>query len=137
MLFKVGVAFIKLYISEKRNYHKVKLSLNSGNNYVKRIKIDGTWEIDGAGDIYIKDGHIMKLLDENYKGVPTKIKFGIGSFNANSAIGGFSNTGTERGGNKTWMKNSSGCITLDSFCGEIMGGSINDKFSVESIVNVM
>ncbi|MHA2217315.1 MAG: hypothetical protein ACXACY_15355 [Candidatus Hodarchaeales archaeon] len=105
---------------------------------LKTIKIDGTWEIDGAGDIYIKDGHIMKLLDENYKGVPTKIKFGIGSFNANSAISGFSNTGTERGGNKTWMQDSSGaCVTLDSFCGEIMGGSINDKFSVESIVNVM
>ena len=105
---------------------------------LKRIKIDGTWGIDGAGDIYIKDGVIMKLLNENYKGVPTKIKFSVGSFNPNSKIPGFTNTGTDRGGNKTWMQDSSGvCVTLDTYCGVLMGGSISDKFNLESIVNIM
>lgn len=86
------------------------------------IKVDGTWKLDSNGDIILEDGVIVKLLNKKYNGVITKAKFNVGSINVNKEIPGFSNTGTERGGNMEWMDDGSGsCITIDRWVSTILG----------------
>jgi len=95
------------------------------------IKVDGTWKVDSSGQIKIDDGVVVKLLNEQQKGVKTKITF----LGFDVDIPGFSNTGVERGGDKEWMKDSSGsCQTLNNFVGAILGGSIDDEFNLEQLI---
>lgn len=95
------------------------------------IKVDGTWKIS-SGVPKIDDGIVVKLLNENQKGVKTKIEF----LSFDVPIPGFSNTGTERGGEKQWMNDGSGsCITINDFVGSILGGSIDDEYGIENLID--
>ena len=95
------------------------------------IKVDGTWKIS-SGVPKIDDGIVVKLLNEKQKGVKTKIEF----LSFDVPITGFSNTGTERGGEKQWMNDGSGsCITINDFVGSILGGSIDDEYGIENLID--
>jgi hypothetical protein len=95
------------------------------------IKIDGTWKISG-GVPKIEDGVVVKLLNENLKGVKTKIEF----LSFDVPVNGFSNTGTERGGEKEWLTDGSGsCISINDFVGSILGGSISDEYDIEDLID--
>ena len=100
------------------------------------IKVDGTWKVDSDDNIILEDGVVVKLLNKKYNGVITKSKFTIGSINVNKEIPGFTNTGTERGGNMEWMDDSSGsCITIDSWVSAYLGGATNSNFNLEELIN--
>ena len=97
------------------------------------IKVDGTWKIDNTTGLpRIDDGIVVKLLNEQQKGVKTKITF----LGFDVPVTGFSNTGTERGGEKEWMTDGGGsCQSLNDFVGSILGGSIDDEFNLEQLIN--
>ena len=100
------------------------------------IKVDGTWKVDSDGNIILEDGVVVKLLNKKYNGVITKAKFSVGSINVNKETPGFTNTGTERGGNMEWMDNGSGsCITIDSWVSTILGSATNSNFNLEELIN--
>jgi hypothetical protein len=94
------------------------------------IKVDGTWDVDNDGQIIIKEGVVMKLLNKNYKGIPTKIDF----LTHKSTIPGFSNTGNERGGDKEWMKFGLSCISIRNWIGKIMDGDISDSYNLNNLI---
>ena len=100
------------------------------------VKVDGTWKVDSDGNIILEDGVVVKLLNKKYNGVITKAKFSVGSINVNKETPGFTNTGTERGGNMEWMDNGSGsCITIDSWVSTILGSGTNSNFNLEELIN--
>jgi len=95
------------------------------------IKVDGKWSTTGS-NINILDGFVEKLLNEKLKPIKSRVNFSI----YNQPIPGFTNSGTERGGNKEWMDDGSGtCITINDYLKDIvLGNDVNSTFDVINLI---
>ena len=97
------------------------------------IKVDGTWKVDVSDPkkIILEDGVVVKLLNKKLKGVPTKIKFLTHDVN----IPGFTNTGSERGGDRQWMIVGGLCDTVNNWVGNVLGNTINNPHDLNDLMD--
>ena len=101
------------------------------------VKLEGDWTIDGSGNVNLKNIFVVRLMNDNKKGIQTFVDVpGLGEADL-SRTTGLSSEGVNSG-NGTVLRNSSGsCDKIKKVLEEKLGATFGTGLSLDGLISKM
>ena len=101
------------------------------------VKLEGDWSIDGTGNVNLKNIFVVRLMNDNKKGIQTFVDVpGLGEADLSSTTG-LSSEGVNSG-NGTVLRNSSGsCDKIKKVLEEKLGATFTTGISLDGLISKM
>jgi hypothetical protein len=98
------------------------------------IKLEGDWVIDGTGNVNLKNILVVRLMDENKKGIQTSID--VAGIDVDLTSTTDLETDGSNAGNGEVLKNSSGsCARIKDVLEERLGSSFSTGLSLDDLIS--
>lgn len=101
------------------------------------VKLEGDWDVDSDGNVSLSNTVVVKLMDEEYKGIKTYADAGgLGELDLTSEVG-IESEGSSSGNGEVLLKSDGTCGSITDVLDEKLDGKLRGTFSLDDLVTKM
>jgi hypothetical protein len=100
------------------------------------VKLEGDWTIDGAGNVNLSNINVVKLMNENKKGISVNVDVGVGFVDLKDLVG-LETDGSGAGNGEVLKKSDGTCGTISVVLEEKLGSAFSTGISLDDLITKM